>query len=86
LPPDTCQDQFDAGPTVAASSDLQPRDRLLLGRPSGVEHVGLVMTPGVMIDSPTTAVDVEEDVFPTTVGAVFDDRCSSVLPAHRVAE
>ncbi|MHB1929970.1 MAG: hypothetical protein ACYCUG_11220 [Acidimicrobiales bacterium] len=37
--------------------------------PSDVSHVGLVVSPGVIVDAPYTGANVREDTFPTTVGA-----------------
>ncbi|MGH9090291.1 MAG: C40 family peptidase [Acidimicrobiales bacterium] len=70
--PRVAQTQFDAGPHVPAGTPLEPGDLVFFGGSAAdVEHVGMVMTPGVMIDAPYTGADVREDAFPTAVGAAF---------------
>ena len=49
--------------TSSSSAAAQPR----------IDHVGLVVSPGVMVDAPYTGADVREDTFPSTVGAAFGD-------------
>ena len=49
------QAQFDAGPPVPADSTVLPGDLLFYGSgPSGVDHVGLYVGDGEMIDAPHT--------------------------------
>ena len=70
---------FPSGPgsvrrrTAAATGNpLEPGDLAFFGGgPSDVTHVGLVVSPGTMVDAPYTGADVREDSFPTTIGAQF---------------
>jgi cell wall-associated NlpC family hydrolase len=72
--PRVAQDQFDAGPQLPPGAPLEPGDLVFFGDgPGAVDHVGLVVSPGVMVDAPYTGADVREDTFPTTVGAAFGD-------------
>jgi cell wall-associated NlpC family hydrolase len=60
--PRVAQDQFDAGPVVPATGAVQPGDLLFFGTgPSGVDHVGLYVGAGEMIDAPHTGADVRFD-------------------------
>ena len=59
---------------TAASTGVPPAPGDLVffgGGTADVEHVGLVVAPGVMVDAPFTGADVREDPFPSTVGAPF---------------
>ena len=56
-----------ARPSNPATSSSSAAD------PATSTHVGLVISPGVMVDAPYTGADVREDTFPTTVGAAFGD-------------
>jgi cell wall-associated NlpC family hydrolase len=70
--PRVAQDQYDAGPQLPAGAPLEPGDLVFFGgSPTDVEHVGLVVSPGVMVDAPFTGAFVREDSFPTTIGAGF---------------
>lgn len=70
--PRVAQEQFDAGPHLPADAQLQPGDLVFFGYSAGeVEHVGIVMRPGVMVDAPYPGTVVRTDSFPTTVGAAF---------------
>jgi cell wall-associated NlpC family hydrolase len=60
--PRVAQDQFDAGPAVAAGAGVQPGDLVFFGSgPSGVDHVGLYVGAGEMIDAPHTGAPVRFD-------------------------
>jgi len=60
--PRVAQDQFDAGPEIAAGSPVAPGDLLFFGSgPSGVDHVGLYVGAGEMIDAPHTGALVRFD-------------------------
>ena len=70
--PRVAQNQFDAGPQLAAGTPIQPGDLVFFGSSSAdVSHVGLVVRPGIMIDAPHTGADVREEAFPSTVGATW---------------
>jgi len=72
--PRVAQDQYDAGPILSPGTPLEPGDLVFFGGgPDSIDHVGLVVSPGVMVDAPYTGADVREDTFPTTVGAAFGD-------------
>jgi cell wall-associated NlpC family hydrolase len=56
--PRVAQDQFDAGPVVTGST-VQPGDLVFFGSgPSGVDHVGLYVGDGLMVDAPHTGAVV----------------------------
>ena len=70
--PRVAQDQFDAGPQLPPGVPPAPGDLVFFGGGTAdVEHVGLVVAPGVMVDAPFTGADVREDPFPSTVGTSF---------------
>ena len=69
--PRVAQDQFDAGPAVTGSVP-QPGDLVFFGSgPTGVDHVGLYVGDGLMIDAPHTGavVRVEAADWSGLVGA-----------------
>ncbi len=60
--PRVAQDQFTAGPQVPAGSTVQPGDLIFFGNgPTGVDHVGLYVGAGEMIDAPHTGALVRFD-------------------------
>jgi len=70
--PRVAQDQFDAGPDVPGDSTVLPGDLVFFGTgTSGVDHVGLYVGAGEMIDAPHTGADVRFDAadWPDFVGA-----------------
>ncbi len=70
--PRVAQDQFDAGPVVPAGSLVEPGDLVFFGNgPSAVEHVGIYVGEGQMIDAPHTGAVVRFDDadLPGLVGA-----------------
>ncbi len=70
--PRVAQDQFDAGPAVPAGSTVAPGDLVFFGSgPLGVDHVGLYVGAGEMIDAPDTGAPVRFDSADSTdlVGA-----------------
>ncbi|MHB8319326.1 MAG: C40 family peptidase [Acidimicrobiales bacterium] len=70
--PRVAQDQFDAGPAVASGSTVAPGDLLFFGASTSiVDHVGIYIGSGEMIDAPYTGVDVRIDSanWPNFVGA-----------------
>jgi cell wall-associated NlpC family hydrolase len=72
--PRVAQDQFDAGPHLSVGAALQPGDLVFFGpSASDVTHVGMVVTPGVMVDAPHTGAFVRVEPFPTTPGAAWGD-------------
>ncbi len=53
------QDQYDAGPHLAAGTAVLPGDLVFFGSsPSEVDHVGMVVEPGEMVDAPHTGAVV----------------------------
>jgi cell wall-associated NlpC family hydrolase len=70
--PRVAQDQFDTGPVVPAGTTVQPGDLVFFG-PSAtlVDHVGLYIGAGQMIDAPHTGAVVREEPasWPDFVGA-----------------
>ena len=70
--PRTAQEQYDAGPHLPAGSALEPGDLVFFGASSSdVEHVGIVVRAGEMVDAPHTGAFVRTEPFPTTIGAAF---------------
>ncbi len=70
--PRVAQDQFDAGPPVPDGTGVEPGDLLFFGSGGGgVDHVGLYVGAGEMIDAPHTgaAVRLENADWPDLVGA-----------------
>ncbi len=60
--PRVAQDQFDAGPAVPDGVAVEPGDLVFFGSgPTGVEHVGLYVGAGEMIDAPHTGATVRFD-------------------------
>jgi cell wall-associated NlpC family hydrolase len=60
--PRVAQDQFDAGPSVSGGATVAPGDLTFFGDgPSGVDHVGLYVGGGEMIDAPHTGALVRFD-------------------------
>jgi hypothetical protein len=76
--PRVAQDQYDAGPHLAAGTTLEPGDLVFFGSgPTDVGHVGLYL--GVqagrtmMVDAPHTGASVRIEAFPATIGAAWGD-------------
>jgi cell wall-associated NlpC family hydrolase len=70
--PRVAQDQFDAGPAVPDQETVVPGDLIFFGSSSqAVDHVGIYVGDGEMIDAPHTGADVREEAadWPTLVGA-----------------
>jgi cell wall-associated NlpC family hydrolase len=60
--PRVAQDQFDAGPPVPGGTPVAPGDLVFFGDgPSSVDHVGLYVGGGEMIDAPDTGELVRFD-------------------------
>jgi len=87
--PRTAQEQYDAGPHLPAGAQLQPGDLVFFGQsPSDVEHVGIVIAPGEMVDAPHTGTVVQVQTFPTTVGAKWGEQVylGATRPAAQAGE
>jgi cell wall-associated NlpC family hydrolase len=70
--PRTAQAQYDATTKLAPGDPIEPGDLVFFGSgPNGVEHVGIVIQPGVMVDAPHTGTDVRVEPTPTTPGAAW---------------
>jgi cell wall-associated NlpC family hydrolase len=70
--PRVAQDQFDAGPPVPDGSPVLPGDLVFFGSgPRGVNHVGIYVGSGLMLDAPHTGavVRVEPADWSGLVGA-----------------
>jgi cell wall-associated NlpC family hydrolase len=77
--PRVAQDQYDAGPLLAAGSPLEPGDLVFFGASSAaIDHVGLYVGTqdgqALMVDAPHTGADVRVEPFPTAIGAAFGDQ------------
>jgi cell wall-associated NlpC family hydrolase len=71
--PRVAQAQYDAtaNDAVPAGQPLEPGDLVFFGSPGAVEHVGIVVSPGQMVDAPHTGavVRIEPYDWPDYVGA-----------------
>jgi len=57
--PRVAQEQYGLGPTVAAGAVVRPGDLLFFGSgPAGVDHVGVYVGSGLMLDAPHTGAVV----------------------------
>ncbi len=62
--PRTAQTQYDAGPHLPADSPLIPGDLVFFGTdPANVTHVGIVVSPGRMVDAPHTGALVRVEPY-----------------------
>jgi cell wall-associated NlpC family hydrolase len=60
--PRVAQDQYDAGPLVQPGSPVVPGDLVFFGSsPTTVEHVGMFVGDGLMVDAPHTGAFVRFD-------------------------
>jgi cell wall-associated NlpC family hydrolase len=60
--PRVAQDQYDAGPAVPPGTPVVPGDLIFFGSgPAGVEHVGMYIGDGEMVDAPYTGTVVRVD-------------------------
>jgi cell wall-associated NlpC family hydrolase len=67
--PRTAQAQSDATAHLPADAELQPGDLVFFGAgPKAVDHVGIALGDGRMVDAPHTGADVRYDTIPATVG------------------
>jgi cell wall-associated NlpC family hydrolase len=70
--PRTAQEQFDAGPRLPPNAQLEPGDLVFFGpSTTDVEHVGIVVQPGEMVDAPHKGTVVRTEPFPTVIGAAW---------------
>jgi cell wall-associated NlpC family hydrolase len=70
--PRTAQHQYDATPHLPAGAELQPGDLVFFGAgPNAVDHVGIALGDGRMVDAPHTGADVRYDTIPASVGAAY---------------
>jgi cell wall-associated NlpC family hydrolase len=71
--PRTAQEQYDTTTKLAPGDPIEPGDLVFFGSgPNAVEHVGIVVQPGVMVDAPHTGADVRVEPYvgwPDFVGA-----------------
>jgi cell wall-associated NlpC family hydrolase len=60
--PRVAQDQYDAGPLLSSRTSVEPGDLVFFGSgPAAVEHVGIYVGEGEMIDAPYTGTVVRFD-------------------------
>jgi hypothetical protein len=60
--PRVAQDQYDAGPHLAPGVPLEAGDLVFFGSsPQDVDHVGIVIGPGQMVDAPHTGAFVRRE-------------------------
>jgi cell wall-associated NlpC family hydrolase len=70
--PRTAQQQYDATPHLPADAELQPGDLVFFGTGrTAVDHVGIALGDGRMVDAPHTGADVRYDTIPATIGAAY---------------
>lgn len=68
--PRVAQDQYDAGPLLPAAVVLAPGDLVFFGGgPRNVQHVGIALGDGMMVDAPHVGATVRVEQLPTTAGA-----------------
>jgi cell wall-associated NlpC family hydrolase len=78
--PRTAQTQYDAGPRVLSDTGPQPGDLVFFGSNSThITHVGIVVTPGLMIDAPHRGATVRQERIPAS--AVAYTRPAGATPA-----
>jgi cell wall-associated NlpC family hydrolase len=74
--PRVAQSQFDAGPAVTSGTSVEPGDLVFFGTgPNSVDHVGLYVGAGEMIDAPHTGALVRFD------NADWSDLAGATRPA-----
>jgi len=62
--PRVAQQQYNAGPPVTAGEPLQPGDLVFFGADTDhVEHIGIVVGPGQMVDAPHSGAVVRIDSY-----------------------
>jgi cell wall-associated NlpC family hydrolase len=72
--PRTAQQQYDATAHLSAGTELQSGDLVFFGAgPTTVDHVGIAVGDGRMVDAPHTGADVRYDEIPAPVGAAYGD-------------
>jgi cell wall-associated NlpC family hydrolase len=72
--PRTAQQQYDATTHLPADAELQPGDLVFFGTgPKAVDHVGIALGDGRMVDAPHTGADVRLDEIPATVGVAYGE-------------
>jgi cell wall-associated NlpC family hydrolase len=70
--PRTAHAQYDSGAHLPPAAPLEAGDLVYFGSgPASVDHVGVVLVPGVMIDAPHAGAVVREEPFPTHEGAAW---------------
>lgn len=68
--PRVAQDQYDATTKLGPGGPLEPGDLVFFGESTtDINHVGIYVGNGEMVDAPHTGADVRVESFPTTVGA-----------------
>ncbi len=68
--PRVARDQLAAGSLLPAGASLEPGDLVFFGpSPTDITHVGLVVSPGVMVDAPHPGAAVRREPFPSGVGS-----------------
>ena len=64
--PRVAQDQYDVGPRLAPDAPLRPGDLVFFGSsPGAVDHVGMVVGEGEMVDAPHTGAVVRVEAIGT---------------------
>lgn len=71
--PRTAQEQFDATTDVSKQppQSWQPGDLLFFSNGHEISHVGMYISPGVMLDAPHAGANVRLESFPNQVGAAW---------------
>jgi cell wall-associated NlpC family hydrolase len=72
--PRTAQQQYDATSHLPDDAEPQAGDLVFFGAgPKAVDHVGISLGDGRMVDAPHTGADVRLDEIPDTVGAAYGE-------------
>ncbi len=72
--PRTARQQYDASTHLGADTELQPGDLVFFGaNTQAIDHVGIALGDGRMVDAPHTGADVRLDAIPATIGSRYGD-------------
>lgn len=70
--PHNAQAQYDQGPKVPQGDALQPGDLVFFGgSTSSIGHVGIYISPNLMVDAPHTGANVRKEWMPSNIGGAW---------------
>lgn len=81
--PRTAQEQYNVTQDVSRSDprSWQPGDLLFFSDGKEISHVGIYLSPGVMLDAPHTGARVRTEAFPNRIGAAWGS--DKLVAIHR---